>query len=280
MADGIAVVRDGHRTWLKWHRARKQAGDLPFTGERILEGLRLGASVEVDLVRHADGGFAVLHDFSLDRDTTGSGLVADTSAAVLRSLTLRDADGAPTSHHPMLLEDLCALLARGDGFAPDGIVQLDLKEEDPAVLGPREVAAFAAAVTPVARHFILSGGNAETVGMLADAVPALAVGYDPCHGEELERVLADHDFATFVIQAVGASPRARMIYLEHRLVLFATEHGFDIVAACHDANRTVDAYTLTRTDAGSVAIARRLLDLGIDQITTDDPAGLEAALAC
>ena len=74
MADGIAIVRDGHRTLLKWHRARKQAGDLPFTGERILEGLRLGASVEVDLVKHADGGFAVLHDFSLDRATTGTGL--------------------------------------------------------------------------------------------------------------------------------------------------------------------------------------------------------------
>src|SRR6185437_1331245 len=97
MADGVAVTRDGHRTMLKWHRARKVAGDLPFTGERILEGLRLGASVEVDLVRHADGGFAVLHDFVLDHDTTGTGLAAQAGAATIRALQLRDAAGRPTA---------------------------------------------------------------------------------------------------------------------------------------------------------------------------------------
>src|ERR1700760_1833809 len=92
MSDGVAIERNGHRTWLKWHRARKHFSDLPFTGERILEGLRAGASVEVDLIKHADGGFAVLHDFSLDRGTTGTGLVVDTPAAVLRGLNLRDAE--------------------------------------------------------------------------------------------------------------------------------------------------------------------------------------------
>jgi len=279
MADGIAVVQNGHRTWLKWHRGRKQAGDLPFTGERILEGLRLGASVEVDLVKHADGGFAVLHDFSLDRDTTGHGLVAETPAAVLRALYLRDPTGVPTPHRPMLLEDLCALLADGAGFAPDGIVQLDLKEEAPGALGPREIAAFAAAVAPVAKYFILSGGSAANVALLADAVPSLAVGYDPCHDDAIHRVLADRNFDAFVEQALAAFPRASMIYLEHRLVLFAADNGFDMVAAFHRANRTIDAYTLNRTDPGTVGTARRLLDLKVDQITTDDPVGLEAALA-
>jgi glycerophosphoryl diester phosphodiesterase len=278
MRDGVAVVRDGHRTMLKWHRGRKAIGDLPFTGERILEGMRLGASVEVDLVKHADGGFAVLHDFSLEHDTTGSGPVKDAPAAVLRELHLRGSDGRPTAHRLMLFEDLCALIAAGEGISPEAILQLDLKEEAAGALGPREIAAFAASVAPVARHFILSGGSAANVALLADPVPGLAVGYDPCHEGAIDRLLASRDFTGFVAGALAAAPRATMIYLEHRLVLFAAELGFDLVAAFHAAGKTIDAYTLKQATPETAALAERLLALRVDQITTDDPAALEELL--
>ena len=65
MTAPISLTRDGHRTFLKWHRARRRAADPVFTGRRILEGMALGASVEVDLVLHADDGFAVLHNLEL-----------------------------------------------------------------------------------------------------------------------------------------------------------------------------------------------------------------------
>jgi glycerophosphoryl diester phosphodiesterase len=278
MPDGIAVSRPGHTTWLKWHRARKTAGDLPFTAARILEGLRLGASVEVDLVRHAGGGFAVLHDFFLDRATTGKGRVADTPPDTLRTLFLRDGNGNPTVHHPMLFEDLCALIAAGQGIAPAAVLQLDLKE-DAAALTEAVVASFAGSANPVARHFILSGGHPDAIRRLADAVPDLPLGFDPCHEGAIDRLLRTRDFAGFVVGAVAQFPRAKMIYLEHRLVLFAAEHGVDLIGAFHAAGRRVDAYTLTSTDAAAVATAQRLLDLGADQITTDDPVGLEQALA-
>jgi glycerophosphoryl diester phosphodiesterase len=278
MADGIAVTRDGHKTMQKWHRARQQVGDLPFTGARILEGLRLGASVEVDLVRHADGGFAVLHDFVLDRDTTGTGRVADTTASTIRALQLRDPAGRPTAHRPMLLEDLCALIAQDGAAAPTAVLQLDLKEDAPGI-DAVVVDTFAAAVTPVARHFILSGGHPQAIGRLADAVPSLPMGYDPCHEGAIERLHADRDFAGFVATALAAFPRARMIYLDHRLVLFAAEHGFDLIAAFHAAERTIDAYTLTRADAATAVVAEQLLALKVDQITTDDPVGLERLLS-
>ena len=61
----------------------------------------------------------------------------------------------------MLLEDLAALIAR-DGAHPEALLQLDYKE-DAAALTPRAVATFAAALAPVARHFILSSGDAEAV---------------------------------------------------------------------------------------------------------------------
>ncbi len=94
----------------------------------------------------------------------------------------------------------------------------------------------------------------------------------------IDRVRASGDFAGFVVEAVLASPDAELIYLEHRLVLGAADLGFDLIAAFQAVGRRVDAYTIQRADAAGVAVARRLLDLRVDQITTDDPEGMAAAL--
>ena len=211
------MTRDGHRTWLKWHRARRFGSDPVFTGRRIIEGMAAGASVEVDLVVHGDDGFAVLHDLVLDHETTGQGPVRATPAAVLRGLHLRGNDGAVLPDQVMLLEDLAALIAR-EGAHPQALLQLDYKE-DAAALTPAVIATFAEALRPVARHFILSSGDAEAVGLLTDAVPGMRVGYDPCHMGAIERLQASRDFAGFVAEAVAASPRADLVYLEYRLVL-------------------------------------------------------------
>jgi glycerophosphoryl diester phosphodiesterase len=276
MADAISVTRDGHRTFFKWHRGRRQATDPVFTGRRILEGMRLGASVEVDLVIHAGNGMAVLHNLSLERETTGIGLVRETPAGVLRQLNLRGNGGEPIADKVMLLEDLCALIAR-DGAHPDGLLQLDYKE-DAAALTPAVVQRFAAALAPVARYFILSSGDADAVRMLTDAVPGLRVGYDPCHDGALERLMASRDYGGFVADAVAASPRAEMIYLEYRLVLAADSDGFDIIAAFHAAGRRIDAYTIKLADTDGMSAIARLLELKVDQITTDDPEGVAARL--
>jgi glycerophosphoryl diester phosphodiesterase len=277
MAEPISVRRDGHRTFLKWHRARRRASDPVFTGRRILEGMARGASVEVDLVLHADDGFAVLHDLALDAETTGCGPVRATPAAVLRRLRLRDNAGAPIADPVMLLEDLAALIARG-GAHPEARLQLDYKE-DAAALTPGAVATFGAALGPVAPHFILSAGDAEAVRRLAAGVGGLRLGHDPCHDGALERLSASRAYPGFVAEALAAAPDAEIVYLEHALVLAAAADGFDLVAAFHAAARRVDAYTLARADAAGLAAARRLLALKVDQITTDDPEGLHAALA-
>ena len=89
MVAPLFLDRDGHRTWFKWHRARRRAGDPVFTRSRILEGMRLGASVEVDLVIHGGHGCAVVHDFLLDKETTGNGPVRQTPPEALRVLHRR-----------------------------------------------------------------------------------------------------------------------------------------------------------------------------------------------
>jgi len=276
MADAISVTRAGHRTFFKWHRGRRRGSDPVFTGRRIIEGMQLGASVEVDLVIHADNGMAVLHNLSLERETTGSGLVRQTSAQTLRGLHLRDNDGQPIDDKVMLLEDLAALIAR-DGAHPDGLLQLDYKE-DAAALNPQVIANFAAALRPVAPHFILSSGDAEAVRTLTDSTPGLRIGYDPCHQGALERLMETRDYAAFVANAVAASPKSELDYLEYRLVLEADHDGFDIIGAFHAHGRRIDAYTVRRADDDGMAVIERLLDLKVDQITTDDPEGVAAAL--
>lgn len=276
MSDPLYLEQGGHRTWLKWHRGRRRASDPVFTGSRILEAMRLGASVEVDLVIHADHGCAILHNFSLEEETTGSGLVRETPAAVLRELHLRGTDGQPIADNVMLLEDLCALLAQNQPH-PDALLQLDFKE-DSAALTPEVIANFGATVGPVARSLILSGGDFDAISLLANSAPHLRTGYDPCYGESLARLKATGDFSAFINDALKTAPDAEMIYLAYDIVLEADAAGFDIVAPIHASGRRIDAWTIRTVDDSTLPKVRRLLALKVDQITTDDPEGLKAAL--
>ncbi len=272
MNQPILIERDGHRTWLKWHRARRRASDPVFTGERIIEAMRLGASIEVDLVIHADHGCAVLHDRTLERETTGTGRVHDTSAAALRQLHLRDNGGQPIASKVMLLEDLYALLAH-ETVHRDALLQLDFKE-DLQALTPQVVAGFGASVSPIASSVILSGGDFDAIAMLAGSAPGLRTGYDPCHRGTLAQLKASGNYLGFIEDALATAPDAGMIYLDYAIVLAAEDAGVDIIAPIHAAGRRVDAWTINSVTPQSIEQVERLLRLKVDQITTDDPEGL------
>jgi glycerophosphoryl diester phosphodiesterase len=276
MSDPLYVENMGCRTWLKWHRARRTAADPEFTPTRILEAMRLGASVEVDLVIHADHGCAILHDQELERGTTGTGLVAETGADALRQFHLRGNDGEPIADCVMLLEDLCVLLSENPAH-PEALLQLDFKESA-ARLDERTVLNFARSVAPVARHMILSGGDAEAIERLATVTPGLRTGYDPTYQGALVDLKTAEDFAAFVSKALETAPGAEMIYVDYELILAADQLGFDMISALHAVGRRVDAWTLHTTDDQTVPAAKRLVELKVDQITTDDPEALAKAL--
>ena len=66
---------------------------------------------------------------SIASETTGSGAARDHSAAdAARASSCAAMTGAPIADHVMLLEDLCALLARAPPH-PDALLQLDYKED-------------------------------------------------------------------------------------------------------------------------------------------------------
>ncbi len=276
MTAPILIERNGHRTWLKWHRGRRRVSDPVFTGDRIVEAMRLGASVEVDLVVHADNGCVVLHDLELDRETTGRGKVRDTGAAALRQLHLRDNEGQPVSDRVLLLEDLCAILGN-EKLHPNALLQLDFKE-DLEALTPQLIANFGAGVAPIRSSLILSGGDFDAIATLAKAAPGISTGYDPCYGESLARLQATGDYRGFIAQALVTAPDAKMIYLAYDIVLAAADAGINIVAPIHAAGRRVDAWTINHINPQTIAQVERLLSLKVDQITTDDPEGLAGAI--
>lgn len=273
-AAGIAIETGGHVTRLKWHRLQRNLGDLPFTPRRLLEGLAAGASMEVDLRRHADHSFVCLHDETLDRETTGTGPVARASLEQLRRLTLRD-QGRATGEGLILLEDLAELM-RG-AAAPEAVVQLDLKEAD-AALDPQTIENFRRTLACVAERCVLSGCDWQAVSRLAQAVPALRRGFDPCAEDTLEHLRDGIDCLDFAGSALAMAPEAEMIYLDYRIVLAAEDLGIDLVAPFRAAGKAVDAWTLNTDHPDAARSLRRLVALKVDQITTDEPQTLQALI--
>lgn len=79
----------------------------------ILSSIRLGADiVELDVQMTKDGRFVLNHDESLDRTTTGKGLVRDHTLAEIKTLKMLDRNGRPTGYDVLTLEEALEI-ARG-----------------------------------------------------------------------------------------------------------------------------------------------------------------------
>lgn len=271
-ADGLRLSLPGHVVRLKWHRLRRELGDPAFTARRLREGLALRASLEIDLRLHPGGGFVVLHDASLERETTGRGPVAGATAAELKSLRIRGRDGEATENPVLLLEDIAVLVR--SGLPTQALLQLDLKEEISRIT-ESAAADFADTLAGLGANLILSGGDWAAVKRLAAAVPGIAVGYDPGDLPEASRLADSADVARLADATERAAPEAATIYLDHRLILAAERLGRDIVEAFHRRGQQIDAWTLNTDQHDAAACLQRLVDLRVDQITTDEPIRLE-----
>src|SRR5262249_20781540 len=155
---------------------RRTLGEPVFTAKRLRQGLALGASLEIDLRIHDGGGFVVLHDELLERETTGRGPVARATATELRLLRLRGGGGEPTGHPVLFLEDIAALLR--NNTATPALLQLDLKEPV-SRLNNTVVADFTTLFAGLGQNIEVSGNDWAAVKRLAEGVPGIGIGYDP-----------------------------------------------------------------------------------------------------
>lgn len=272
--EGVCIDGPKHQIMLKWHRLRLVAGDTDFTMARLRQGIDAGASLEIDLRRHAEHGFVCLHDAVLDSETSGSGDIHSAGVAALRRLRLREHDGSVGDEPLLLLEDLVAVLAAGGH--PSALVQFDLKEylRD---LDALTISGFAELVTPVCDRVVLSGDDWEAVKALGARLPVMRLGFDPSDLPEARNLTTTEDFARFARFTLSTAPEATFIYLEYHLVIDAIAAGFDLVGALQAGNRMVDAWTLDLNSSADLKALAVLIDSGVDQISSNDCVAIERA---
>lgn len=275
MTGGLQLGLGGRLTRLKWHRMRRSLADPEFGAAVMDEGFRLGASMELDLRVRADGGFVVIHDADLARETTGSGIVATHTAADLGAILYRQS-GTPL----ILSEHLAGMMPSAH---PAALLQFDIKD-DLAAIGTAGVDHLADLFGHIAAPVIFSGGCADLIMALAQRLPHLPRGIDPT--DRLVDIAQAHGMAATeaaLLAELRAGSGPDTCYLNWEFLLAAAAQGLDLVALCHAENVRVDAWTYTLADptngfsGAEWAQVRALMALGVDQITTDEALATEAA---
>ena len=273
--DGLAIARGPHTTRLKWHRLRRSFADPEFSIAVMEDGFRLGASMELDLQVRADGGFVVMHDATLDRETTGHGPVGDRTGPELASLSYRQ-----QPRTLLLGEELATLLGAAH---PDALLQFDMKN-DLGEVGRLGIDCLAAQFGDKTRNLIVSGGSTELIMAIGDRLPGIQRGIDPT--DRLVEIGRDGDLAAMesaLREELVGPAEPHLIFLAWELILEARQGGLDLIALCHDEGKTVDAWTYTLADPArgfsdaEWAQFSALMALSPDQITTDEPIATEAA---
>ena len=256
---------------------RRRSSDPPFLRENLVAALQAGAACEVDIAFTADGHALCVHDQTLDRETSGRGLVAVAMRAQVERLFQRDGNGQVLGSAPLFLDEIVATVRRIGAAAP-AVVQLDIKSPA-AALDTIRLARFADVLGASAADFIVSGYEWLAVQRISAMVPALRAGFDPLLFYPRSCALDATAFHALAARTLATAPGASIYYLEARLVLAALDCGVDLVAAVTGTGAQVDAWTINANRPNLRQDLRRLLDAGCHQITTNDPEELRPIVA-
>lgn len=270
---GLAIPHARGEARLKWHRLRRRLRDPLFSAETMAQGFALGASMELDLRVRADGGFVVLHDADLARETDGHGVISALTGTELAPRLYRD--GA----RPVILsEDLARQMTAAH---PRALIQFDMKD-DYASIGPAGIAHLARHFSDATAQIIVSADCPNLITEVRRHLPMLQRGIDPT-----DRLVALSETAGIgmveaaLLAEVHGPTAPDTIYLAWELILRAHAEGLDMVALCQAEGRIVDAWTFTPRRPENGLTAREAADfaalmaLGPDQVTTDEPLVIE-----
>ncbi len=299
-----AIPFAGRRVLLKYHALLSGTGAHPPNSLSALREVLAGGAevIEFDVHAIADAQYLLIHDDTLDRETTGTGKVARYTAASLHALRLRGSDEAPA-----LLSDFVPLLV---AHRRPLKVQVDLKDAFP--LSAEEAGAFLRAIAPLSTNTHLS----VVVGCAGDwnlralrrLHPALAVGLDillylDVPVPEFPRLplrvnvygyLDDHPLgyaptlpvSEYLVDRLESLctlvPGAGEVYLRAEFILKAIADGINPIEVIRRQLGTavvVDAWTLNADHPRVGEVLQSLLRAGVDQITTDSAHQLATLLA-
>jgi glycerophosphoryl diester phosphodiesterase len=261
---------------LKWHMLRQRKADPAHLRENLLAGLAAGAALEVDVVTTADGHFVCLHDLTLDAETTGHGAVAEATREEIWALRQRANDGTALAAPPLFLDEVVAAVSNLHRPGA-GLVQLDIKD-GAARYDDATVARLGETLCDAVPAFIAGGCDWPAVRCLRDAVPGLLAGFDPLDLYRDRPPATASQCEALAETAFDMAPDAAIYYLEAHLVLGAMDLGVDLLARFKAAGAEVDVWTLDAGRPGLRGELARLIALGVDQVTTNDPRELALVL--
>ncbi len=291
MSVPAAVLWKGREVLLKYHRllsgSRRHPPNSLSALAEVLDGARV---IEFDIQPLADGDFVMLHDPVLESETTGAGPVEAATRSAVKALRLRG-----SQEPPALLSEAVDILQR---VRRPLKVQVDFKPVLPVDRGMVDRVLEALAPLRANPHLDV------VVGCLADwnlrafrrADPTLRVGFDPAlhldvpvpdppglpvrvnaygylddHPLGFRRVMGVRDYLLDRLESLlGLVPGAVEVYLRKEFLLQAARDGVNAVEHLKRLAEgvSVDVWTVNLPPTASEELFQ-LLDLGIDQITTD-----------
>jgi glycerophosphoryl diester phosphodiesterase len=208
--------------------------------------------IELDVHRSRDGFPVIVHDFTVDHTTNGSGLVTEMTLAELKAL---DAgawfDPAFAGVQIPTLDEVFEIVP------PDAMVNVEIKSMDTDTSDGVELVVAAC----IARHHmsdrvIVSSFNPYTLLRFRQAAPEVAIGflYEASIPTEVHSVIAQIPYEAYHPYFQAITP--------------------EMVAREHAAGRVLNTWTVNDPQD-----AVRLRDMGVDAIITDNPDIILRALA-
>ncbi len=294
MKNLIKSIRyNGKDVLLKYHRLLSGAGHNPPNSLTALKEV-LAAEVSVlefDVNYLADGEFGFIHDATLERESSGVGVVKKLDTKAFKALRHKDSE-----EHLITLNDAVKEL-KAISFPIK--IQVDFKEKSP--IDDVQASLLLKAIEPLRENSnitmvvgCLADWNLRTFSRL-DAELNLGLDFafylDAPIDEGLIRLptrvgaygyLDDHPIASRRLQSVEAYlrdrteallnliPNAYEFYLRKDFVVQALEDGFNPIEFTHEylADSFVDVWTIDHGTANEYMF-KAALEAGADQITTN-----------
>ena len=215
--------------------------------------IALGADlVETDVHLTADGEVVVLHDPTLDRTTTGTGRVRDVARVALSPLRLRDRDGASTAEPVPTLVELLDIVAPSRA---ELLLEIKVGADRSRYPGIEEKVLRLVRERNLERRVVVMAFETATVKRIRELDPAIRLALLVSRGRvERERVPAAE--AVRWAQEAGASD----LGIDYRVL------DAGLIEAARRARMPLAAWTVNEESD-----IRRVIDLGVDVVTTDRP---------
>jgi glycerophosphoryl diester phosphodiesterase len=251
--------------------------------------------IEIDVVALAADDYLLVHDTTLEEETTGEGGVAGCAVDRARELFIRYR-GEATPYHVPLLSEVVSLF---DQYPGETRLQIDFKDVLP-VVEDEPLHRLIRLLESLGSRVQVSSAADWQLRRLRKLAAWLDIGFDPKfyldyrssasheppyiqgnygyyddHLLARWRTIPTSDYlaerCAILLQAV---PFASVWYVRHHLLARALDDGFNMAAWLHAEGVKLDAWTLDADKPGIRDAALRLRDAGVDMFTSNTPLAL------